>query len=227
MKPGLIIALDVTDSRQAMRLVQRLGKSADFYKIPPSLAVTSPQLIARLKSLGKRLFLDGKWFDIPSQMARSVQTAGVLGFHSCTVHASAGGAALEACARVRRRPQLWAVTVLTSFSALGLRQVGIERSPQDQARRLAKLAESSGVDGVVCSPQEVSLFRRAGIKTQLITPGIRWGEHPLGDQSRTATPQEAWEAGANFIVVGRPVTEAQDPAQVVADLLRQRPKRMT
>lgn len=226
-KKGLILALDVPSSRTAKNLVERVGKAADFYKVAPSLCFQDPSIVKWLRARRKKVFLDFKWYDIPSQVKRSVEAAGRMGVAACTIHAGAGASVMKAALSARPRPKVWAVTVLTSFSGADLRKVGVAATPQEQVLRLARLAQSCGVDGLVCSPKEAAFLRANGIKVTLVTPGIRFGE--MGgaskDQKRTAGPLKAWEAGADYIVVGRSVLEAGDPAKVVRRILALRDER--
>jgi orotidine-5'-phosphate decarboxylase len=223
---GLIVALDVEDPAEARARVGRLGSSVDFVKVPPTLALKDTELIPWLRKRRKKIFLDCKWYDIPSQVRRSVEAAGRMGVTSCTIHAGAGPAVIQAAVAARPKPLIWAVTVLTSFSDSDLRKVGVESRAEAQVVRLARLAQSCGVDGIVCSPHEAAALRRKGIKVTLVTPGIRFGEAggASKDQKRTSGPGKAWAAGADYIVVGRSVLEAADPAKAVRDILKEKPK---
>lgn len=215
----LIVALDVDSSAKARALVRRLGGAVDFYKVSPSMTMKDPSFIPWLRARRKNVFLDCKWYDIPSQVRRSVQTAGLTGVASCTIHTSAGSAVMKEALAARPRPKVWGVTVLTSLAASDLKEVGVAFSPAAQVLRLAKLAQKTGLDGLVCSPNEVALLRKNGIKISLITPGIQWGDLGGRDQKRLATPQKAWGEGANFIVVGRAILESKDPAATARDIL--------
>lgn len=215
----LIVALDVSGA-EARRLVRGIGPSVDFYKVPPSSTLEDPKLIAWLQARRKKVFLDCKWFDIPTQVRRSVEAAGRLGVTAVTLHASAGRAVMAAAVAARPKPLIWGVTVLTSFGSDDLVQVGVKSTPLAQVLRLARLAQSVGLDGLVCSPKEARALRRAGIRLPLITPGIQFGGHAGKDQKRTATPEEAWKAGANHLVVGRSILEAKNPAQAAREILK-------
>jgi orotidine-5'-phosphate decarboxylase len=208
----LIIALDVNTAAEGNALVDRIGAAADFYKVAPTMALTEPSFIPGLIGRGKRVFLDCKWYDIPSQVRRSVETAGKMGVASCTIHTSAGRAVMEAAMSASKRPHVWGVTVLTSLGAEDLNEVGVTSAPAEQVLRLARLAQSVGLDGLVCSANEAAMLRRNGITLPLVTPGIQFGGVVNKDQKRTATPEEAWSAGADYIVVGRSILEAPDPA---------------
>jgi orotidine-5'-phosphate decarboxylase len=217
-KKGIIVALDV-EGAEARRLVTRLGSAVDFYKVPPALTLEDPALMAWLLKRKKKVFLDCKWFDIPSQVARSVAAAGRAGVTAVTLHAGAGTEILKAAVAVRGRPRIWAVTVLTCLGPDDLNEVGFRSNPSAQVLRLARLAQTAGVDGLVCSPREAAMLRRAGIQLPLITPGITYGGHVGADQKRVATPQQAWAAGANYLVLGRSVLDAADPVAVVHEIL--------
>jgi orotidine-5'-phosphate decarboxylase len=218
-KKELIVALDVA-GEVARRLVRQMGSAVDFYKVPPSSTLEDLRLMNWLRARRKKIFLDCKWFDIPSQVQRSVEAAGRLGVTAVTIHAGAGRAVMVAAVRARPRPLVWGVTVLTSWGAEDLREVGVRATPQAQVLRLARLAQSVGLDGLVCSPREVAPLRRAGIRLPLITPGIRFGDRGGKDQKRTATPQDAWGAGATHLVVGRSILEAPNPAQAAREILK-------
>jgi orotidine-5'-phosphate decarboxylase len=223
MKKELIVALDVAGAA-ARRLVRQIGPDVEFYKVPPSSTLEDPTFIAWLLARKKKVFLDCKWFDIPTQVRRSVEAAGRLGVTAVTLHASAGRAVMAAAVSARPKPLIWGVTVLTSMGPDDMAEVGLTRSPLAQVLRLARLAQSVGLDGVVCSPKEVEPLRRAGIRFPLITPGIQFGESVGGDQKRTATPDHAWKAGATHLVVGRSILEARDPAQTAREILKLRPR---
>lgn len=222
---GLIAALDVDTAAEARAVVDRLGEAVDFYKIAPTLALKEPAFLAELAARGKKTFLDCKWYDIPSQVRRSVETAGALGVTAVTVHAGAGAAVLRAALAPARRPWVWAVTVLTSFGPADLREIGVDAEPADQVLRLARLAEGAGIDGLVCSAREAAALRRGGVRATLVTPGIRVGNAVGADQVRTATPAEAWAAGADYLVVGRGLLEASDPVAAARQILKERPNR--
>jgi orotidine-5'-phosphate decarboxylase len=220
---GLIVALDLDDPAQARALVDAAGASADFYKVAPTMTFKDPSFIPWLLERGKKVFLDCKWYDIPSQVQRSVKTAGELGVSSCTIHASAGSAVIKAALEAKPRPKVWAVTVLTSLGDADLQEVGVAAKAKDQVLRLAKLAQACGIDGLVCSPLEIKFLRENGITVPLVTPGISYGGAGGKDQKRTALPREAWEAGADHIVVGRSILESPAPAKTVQDILKERP----
>jgi orotidine-5'-phosphate decarboxylase len=220
----IIVALDVPDGGEALAMVERLGAAVDFYKVgSPLFTRSGPALVRELRSRGKRIFLDLKYHDIPSTVANAVAAAAELDVELVTVHASGGEAMLRA-ARVAAdsfgdgAPKLLGVTILTSFSAADVEQVWSKEilSMRDEVVRLAGIAAEAGVHGVVTSPLEVeALKRRHGAGFLIVTPGIRGPGDRLGDQARTATPADAARAGADFLVIGRPVLTAGDPVGVV------------
>ncbi|MBI4395627.1 MAG: orotidine-5'-phosphate decarboxylase [Elusimicrobia bacterium] len=215
---GLIVALDVAADK-AKALVERMGEAVDFYKVSPFLMMQDAAFVPWLIARGKRVFLDCKWYDIPSQVARSVEAAGRMGVTSCTIHASAGSEVMKAALSVTPRPLIWGVTVLTSMGAGDLIEIGVADVPFLQVHRLATLAQACGLNGLVCSPLEISYLREKGIVLDLITPGIQFGEAGGKDQKRTASPQDAWSAGAAYIVVGRSILDSKDPAETARKIL--------
>ena len=215
MRP-LIVALDLETDREALELVKHLRVNVDLFKVGPVLFMKyGPALIQSIHALGAKVFLDLKLHDIPSVVAKGVKRAGELGVYSLTLHASGGEEMMKRSAKVARRPKLWGVTVLTSMDALGLQGIGIRQSPLEQVRRLAALARSSGLNGVVASVEETPTLRKElGPNFEIITPGIRLAAGG-DDQKRVATPADAVKAGSTFFVMGRPVLEAKDPVKFV------------
>lgn len=224
MTDRLIVALDVKSSAAAARLVEQLGDAVSFYKVGAELfTLAGPDIVKELKQAGKRVFLDLKFHDIPNTVARAVQAAVTLEVDLLTLHASGGGkmmrAAREAVAESDTR--LLAVTLLTSFGVDDTEQVwGKEiNSLREEVSRLAQLAAETGAHGVVAAALEAeTLKRRHGADFLVVTPGIRPAGAERGDQVRTSTPAEALRAGADYLVIGRPVTEAADPGAVVAQM---------
>ena len=220
----IIVALDVPDSNEAFRLVDRIGDTASFYKVgPPLYTRAGSEVIRELKRRGKRVFLDLKFHDIPNTVARSVEAAAELDVDLLTVHATGGATMMRAArdAAGDAGPKILAVTILTSFGVDDAEQVWGKtlNSLREEVARLGVLAVDSGADGVVSSPHEAeALKRRHGAGFLVVTPGIRPAGSPAGDQVRTATAGEAVRAGADYIVVGRPVTAAADPKAVVAQM---------
>ncbi|HEX6924167.1 MAG TPA: orotidine-5'-phosphate decarboxylase [Longimicrobiaceae bacterium] len=224
-----ILALDVPSAEEAFALVERVPR-ADFVKVGLQLfTAEGPAVVRQLRARGRRVFLDLKLHDIPNTVAGAVESAAKLGVDLLTVHASGGEvmlrAAVEAAERALEPPQLLAVTVLTSFSAEGLGQAW-GREALDVERevvRLATLARDAGIPGVVASVREVTPIRAAlGHSLRILTPGIRLAGDAPGDQTRIATPAEAVRLGSDYLVIGRTVTAAPDPAaafdRVLAEL---------
>lgn len=217
----LIVALDLPSREQALDLVDRLGEAVDFYKVgSPLFTRSGPQFVRELRARGKRVFLDLKYHDIPSTVANAVASAAELDVQLVTLHASGGEAMMRAAREVvgDDGPKLLGVTILTSFTAVDVEKVWHKeiKSVRDEVARLAALAVEAGLHGVVTSPLEVeALKRRHGANLIVVTPGIRPAGDGLGDQARTATPADAARAGADYLVIGRPVHAAADPVAVV------------
>ena len=217
MAHKIIVALDFPDAAPALALVERLDPALCRLKVGKELfTVAGPDLVRALVARGFEVFLDLKFHDIPNTVAAACRAAASLGVWMVNVHASGGRrmltAAQDALATLERRPLLIAVTVLTSMSAEDLAEVGIDAAPADHVLRLARLAQTCGLDGVVCSAQEASMLRaELGETFRLVTPGIRPAGADTGDQRRVMTPAEALQAGATDLVIGRPITAAADP----------------
>lgn len=221
MKP-LIVALDVETEKEALSLVKATREFVDIFKVGPGLLLRyGPDFFKKINKMRKKIFLDLKFHDIPTTVARSVKEVGQWNVFSCTVHTSAGEKALKEAAHVRARPQLWGVTVLTSLSEQDLSALGINSSPLEQVLRLGEMAKRAELNGVVASVGEtVQLRKFLGKNFKIITPGIRMPEDAAGDQIRTATPQHARLSGADYIVVGRPIIEAKDPGVLAENIMR-------
>jgi orotidine-5'-phosphate decarboxylase len=222
----VIVALDFPSANAAREMVGRLGSQADFYKVGLELYTRAgPSFVHELTDAGKRVFLDLKLHDIPKTVTGAVVAASALGVELITVHAAGGPVMLQAAARAASGDtKVVAVTVLTSLSPDDIQMVwGREiRSLREEVGRLAELAESAGVSGVVASALEASWIRgHLGENFLIVTPGIRpsGGEH--GDQKRVATPTDAVLAGSDYLVVGRAVTEADDPPVALASILEE------
>ena len=217
----IIVPLDVPDADGALTLASRLDPKLCRVKVGKELFVSEgPGVVARLQERGFEVFLDLKFHDIPNTVAGACRAAARLGVWMMNVHASGGEtmlrAAREAVSSVARPPLLIGVTILTSLSEGDLARVGYMGSMVENVERLARLSRACGLDGVVCSAQEASLLRKAtGDDFLLVTPGIRLKGDPTHDQSRVVTPEEAVRLGANYIVVGRSITGARDPAAVL------------
>lgn len=215
--PIPIIALDVPDAAAALSLVERLGPAADFVKVGLQLfTAEGPSIVRELRARGRRVFLDLKLHDIPNTVAHAVESAARLDVDLLTLHASGGTAMLRAAAKAAdgARLKLLGVTVLTSLDDAGLAESwGRERLAVDgEVERLAGLAWACGLPGVVASVHEIAAARRAAGGLQVLTPGIRLAGDAAGDQSRVATPGDAAREGADYVVLGRSVTAAADPA---------------
>ncbi len=215
--PRIVVALDYADATPALALAGRLDPGLCRLKVGKELfTAAGPGLVETLMKRGFTIFLDLKFHDIPNTVAGACKAAAALGVWMVNVHALGGSAmmaaAREALAGVKARPRLVAVTLLTSLGDNDLRELGIGGTPADAVLRLATLARASGMDGVVCSAQEAALLRRAcGTDFCLVTPGIRPAESAQDDQSRVMTPAAALAAGADYLVIGRPITRAADP----------------
>ena len=211
----LIVALDSPDAGHARALVDHLAGAVGMFKVGSQLfTAAGPELVRELVARGERVFLDLKYHDIPNTVARAVREASRLGVSLVDVHALGGRSMLEAAAAALPPEglRLLAITILTSHDEQSLDAVGMKPPLPESVRRLASLARQSGADGVVCSPWETSLIREAcGPGFLIVTPGIRPAGAQHNDQARAATPREAVRAGADYLVVGRPITEASDP----------------
>ena len=218
----VIVALDVPTTDQALAITQRLDPHRCRVKVGSELfTAAGPALIEKLHALRFEVFLDLKYHDIPNTVAAACRAASRLGVWMLNVHALGGGAmmraARDAIAGFGVRPLLIGVTVLTSMGEEELREGGIPFSPADLVARLAGLVHSSGLDGVVCSAQEAAMLRtRFGAGFALVTPGIRPAHAPGDDQRRVTTPAQALAAGADYLVIGRPITRADDPRAAVS-----------
>ena len=223
----LIVALDVPSAAAAEDLIARLEGTCQWFKVGLELfTAAGPAVVERLAARGHSVFLDLKFHDIPNTVAGAVRSASALGVRMMTVHA-AGGPAMLAAARasldgLADPPQLLAVTVLTSMDAAQLQSAGVDRAPADQVALLAKMGLEAGIRGFVCSPQEVAAVRAlTGAAGVLVVPGIRPEGADAGDQKRLATPAAALQAGASFLVVGRPITQASAPAAAAEAILKE------
>lgn len=219
----IIVPLDVRSIDDAFGLVDRLGDEADFYKVGFELYTHGgPDVVRRLVDIGKRVFLDIKLHDIPNTVSRAVAVASELGVDLLTLHVAGGPTMMEAAADARAGElRLLGVTVLTSLSPDEMSTIwGREiRSVRDEVGRLALMARDAGVDGVVASALEASWIRsQVDDEFLIVTPGIRPVGSDAGDQNRVATPGAAVSAGADYLVIGRPITGAADPAAALASV---------
>ena len=219
------MALDFPNASEALALVEQLEGETRWFKVGLELYIAAGNaLIAELQRRGYSIFLDLKLHDIPNTVSSAVRSAAALGVNMLTVHAAGGPAMLAAAAEAAGLsaggPSLLAVTVLTSMDAGQLASIGIKDSPAVQVDRLAKMALECGVPGLVCSANEITDLRRQfGTEPVLVIPGIRPEGATVGDQKRVASPGEAIAAGASYLVVGRPITRAADPAGAARAIL--------
>jgi orotidine-5'-phosphate decarboxylase len=237
-KDKLIVALDVEAPAKALDLVRELHGVAGMFKVGSQLfTLAGPQIVKDILALNTKVFLDLKFHDIPHQVAGAARSAAELGVSLFTIHASGGSEmmqrAVESVTEVAARTgsvrsRVLAISVLTSIDATILAQIGISTGSEESVLRLVRLAEAAGVDGVVSSPKEIKTIRDAVSNPEflVVTPGIRPAEteSQREDQKRVATPQAAIAAGASYLVVGRPITGASDPAaaalRIVAEMER-------
>jgi orotidine-5'-phosphate decarboxylase len=222
----LIVALDFPSGPAAVHFVDRLEGICQWFKVGLELYLAAGDaIVATLRERGYSVFLDLKIHDIPNTVAASIRSVASLGPKLLTIHASGGpvmlAAAAEAAASLPDPPQLLAVTVLTSMDQAQLTSTGVAGSPAEQVLRLAKLAYGNGVHGFVCSPEEAANLRACLPDCTLVTPGIRPAGSAIRDQKRIATPAAAIAAGANHLVVGRPITQAQNPARAAEIILEE------
>jgi len=220
----IIVALDVPEADAALALAARLDPKLCRVKVGKELFVSAgSDVVLRLQERGFEVFLDLKFHDIPNTVAGACRAAAKLGVWMMNVHASGGAAmmraARDAVAGVARPPLLIGVTILTSLADDELAQVGFAGAAADNVERLARLARASGLDGVVCSAEEAQALRRAtGDDFVLVTPGIRLATDARGDQARVVTPREAVRLGSDYLVIGRPITGAADPAATLESI---------
>ena len=232
VKNRIILALDVDELKRARELVSLLKSDAGIFKIGKQLFTRyGPQAITMVHDLGGEVFLDLKFHDIPNTVAKAAEEAVRHGVFMFNVHASGGFEMMQqamsavqakAAALKQRKPLVLAVTVLTSLSAADLSALGINGTVAEQVVRLARLARSAGLDGVVASPHEIEMIKEeCGRDFLVVTPGVRPAASAAGDQKRVLTPGEAIRGGADYIVVGRPVTSAPDPLKAVQDIIKE------
>ena len=235
-RSSLIVALDFDSLSTAMKFAKQVADLVGMFKIGSQLFTSAgPEAVRQLAGLGAGIFLDLKFHDIPNTVAGAVlASAAMPGVQLVNVHAMGGTAMMQAAAQAvsagvpmgEDRPRLLAVTVLTSMDQKAIREVGIAGPPNRHVLKLAKLAQQAGVDGVVASVQEAKAIRKAcGREFLIVTPGVRLKEKSSGnkkdDQARTATPSEAIRAGADFIVVGRPILAAPDPRAAAQEIVNE------
>jgi orotidine-5'-phosphate decarboxylase len=220
----MIVALDFPTQSKALALVSVLSGSVSIYKIGLQLyTAEGPGIVRAVAATGAKIFLDLKLHDIPNTVAKAVAAAGDLGVQMLTIHLSGGRAMLDAA--VEARPpnlSLLGVTVLTSATPETLSETGVNSGIAEQVLRLAELGKKSGIDGLIASPHEVRILReRLGAQMKMITPGVRPSWSAANDQKRFTTPIEALKSGADYLVIGRPITADPDPRAAVERLLEE------
>ena len=220
----VIVALDYNDENKALEFVDKVSADLCRLKVGNELFTTAgPKFVAKLVDKGFKVFLDLKYHDIPNTVSRACEAAADLGVWLVDIHTSGGpvmmSAAAEALSKYRERPYLIGVTVLTSMDSAQLSSIGVAAEPKEQVIRLAKLAKESGLDGVVSSAQEVTLIK-SNVPAPFIcvTPGIRPAGSSVGDQKRIMTPAQAVAAGSDYLVIGRPITQAEEPVKALIDI---------
>jgi orotidine-5'-phosphate decarboxylase len=228
MNTDLIIAVDVSSPEEIIPIINSLPNEVTFYKVGLELFISAgPAAFIPLKKADKKIFLDLKLHDIPRTVARAVKTAAQHKVDILTVHAGGGSDMLKAAAEAAREcgknaPKLVAVTTLTSLNNDDLIEMGITRELSEHTLALGKMAIDAGIDGLVCSPHEAAAFRKLiGDEPILITPGIRPAGGDAGDQKRIATPSMAVKAGSSFLVVGRPILEAENPHEAATAIIKE------
>jgi orotidine-5'-phosphate decarboxylase len=230
MRNPIIVALDVPAVDAALDLAEQLAPVCGGFKIGSELFTTAgPEIVKRIRERGSLVFLDLKFHDIPNTVAKAVSAAVRLDVQMLTVHAGGGGDMLKAAEKAaeetayklgRIPPLVLAVTLLTSLDSMALREVGMDVNVEYQVRRLANVAVKAGLRGLVCSPLEISALRKTlPAQVQLVVPGIRTGAEKADDQKRTLTPREAMAAGANWLVIGRPIYAAENPRAAAEKIL--------
>jgi orotidine-5'-phosphate decarboxylase len=222
----VIVALDVPNAAAAFQVVDRLENLIQWFKVGLELYLAEGNtLVRQLKERGYSIFLDLKFHDIPNTVAGAVRSSASLGVDMLTLHASGGPAMLsaahEAISAAASAPKLLAVSVLTSTDAAQLHAIGVESSPAGQVLRLAQLASEAKISGLVASSEEIAALRQQFPALTLVIPGIRPIGSAVGDQKRIATPASAIAAGADYLVIGRPITQSPDPAEAAAAILNE------
>jgi orotidine-5'-phosphate decarboxylase len=218
----IIVALDVATKQKALELLEQLRGEISFFKIGLQLyTAEGPEIVCAVLATGAKVWLDLKLYDIPNTVARAVESASTLGAQMLTIHLSGGSDMIRAATAARASDMLLlGVTVLTSATEQTLREIGITDAVEDQVLRLAKLGAGAGIDGVVASPREIKPLRREfGDRLKIAVQGIRpsWAEP--GDQKRFMSPREAIQAGADYIGIGRPITQHSQPREALAKIL--------
>lgn len=227
MKSKIFVALDVENKEKALEIVSDLRGLGACFKIGKQLFTsTGPELVREIVAMGEDVFLDLKYHDIPNTVAKAGAAAAQLGVKIFNVHASGGRKMMEAVReemnKLTNPPLVLAVTILTSLGEEDIREVGFDRTIPEQIAKLAKLAKDSGMDGVVASPLEIELIRETcGRDFKILTPGIRPAFAAVNDQKRIATPAEALRKGADYLVIGRPITAAENRRDAFLKILEE------
>ncbi|MEZ8103626.1 orotidine-5'-phosphate decarboxylase [Vibrio cortegadensis] len=218
----VIVALDYDKQTDALNFIDKIDPTTCRLKVGKEMfTLFGPDFVRELHKRGFSVFLDLKFYDIPNTCSKAVRAAAELGVWMVNVHASGGERMMTASREIlepygKDRPLLIGVTVLTSMEQSDLAGIGLNVAPQEQVMRLARLTQRSGLDGVVCSAQEASLLKSdLGSNFKLVTPGIRPAGADVGDQKRIMTPNDAIQAGSDYLVIGRPITQAAQPAEVL------------
>ncbi|MEY4386169.1 MAG: hypothetical protein RLY20_1452 [Verrucomicrobiota bacterium] len=230
MRNPIIVALDLPTAEQAIALAEQVAPAVGAFKIGKELfTAVGPDIVRRIRATGASVFLDLKFHDIPNTVAKAVASATRLDVQMLTIHTSGGSEMMRAAEESAQKtaaqaglnpPLVLGVTVLTSSDANTLAEIGCEPNPGRQVERLAKLAVNAGLRGLVCSPLEIALLRQTlPSSVQLVTPGIRTGAEKADDQKRTLSPREAMDAGASWLVIGRPITAAPNPRAAAEKIL--------
>ncbi|WP_086984009.1 orotidine-5'-phosphate decarboxylase [Vibrio aphrogenes] len=225
LDPKVIVALDYDNQNEALAFVDNIDPAQCRLKVGKEMfTFFGPEFVHQLHQKGFSVFLDLKFHDIPNTCSKAVRAAAEMGVWMVNVHASGGERMMTASREIlepygKERPLLIGVTVLTSMEQSDLAGIGLDIAPQQQVKRLAKLTQQSGLDGVVCSAHESTMLKsELGQEFKLVTPGIRPIGSDVGDQRRIMTPPQAMSAGSDYLVIGRPITQASNPNQVLLDI---------
>lgn len=223
MQSKLIVALDSNDEQKIIKLIEDISPLIDIFKVGlQAFCAFGPKIINLIHDKGNKVFLDLKLYDIPNTVVKAVEVGAKLNVYAMSIHLTGGKEMLKQAVQVNPRPRLWGVTVLTSLNDAELKNIGVNRTIKEQVSHLAKVAKTIGLDGVICSPQEISLMREiCGDEFTIITPGIRPKKHSADDQKRILSPAEAIKQGADFIVIGRPILEAENPIEACQAILKE------
>ena len=220
----IIVALDVATKEKALALVKELRDRISFFKIGLQLyTAEGPEIVRAVLATGAKVWLDIKLYDIPNTVGRAVESANNLGVHMLTIHLSGGSEMIAAASAARANNMLLlGVTVLTSATEQTLREIGVSGKMDEQVLRLARLGVEAGIDGVVASPHEIKKLRAEfGDKIKIVVPGIRPSWSEAGDQKRVMSPREALDAGADYLVIGRPIIAHPKPLQAASKILEE------